>query len=252
MKKHRVISLDLTIGPYGAFLEEIVALAKKRVPSYVCVANVHMAIEAWRNSDFAAVVNNADIATPDGMPLAKSLHLLYGIKQERVAGMDLMPDLIAEAGLNGLSIFFFGSTDDILSKVTERVGREHPEVKVAGAYSPPFRSLSKEEEDDVIERLNDSAANIIMVALGCPKQEFWMARHKGKVNAVMVGVGGAFPVYAGMQKRAPKWMQKASLEWFFRLIQEPGRLLSRYLTTNSIFIVLLVLAFFKKKLFRVV
>ena len=221
-------------------------LAKARLSSYVCVVNVHMVVEAWQDPGFASVVNCADLATPDGMPLVMSLRLLHGITQERVAGMDLVPDLIAAAEQKGLSIFLYGSHEDVLNRMTERIGLEHPAVNIAGSYSPPFRSLSEEEEREVIERINSSGTNILLVALGCPKQEKWMARHKGRIDAVMVGVGGAFSVYAGIQKRAPLWMQKASLEWFYRLIQEPHRLFVRYLKSNLLFVGLLARAMLNK------
>jgi N-acetylglucosaminyldiphosphoundecaprenol N-acetyl-beta-D-mannosaminyltransferase len=239
MKKNRIISLDISSSPYIDFIENIAELASEKVSSYVCVSNVHMTIEAWHESEFARVVNGADIATPDGMPLVKSLKLLYGIDQERVAGMDLLPDMIAEAEKNDLSIYFYGSTDDVLQKITERINTEHHAVKIAGVCSPPFRQLSEQEEAEIVERINASGANMVMVALGCPKQELWMARHKGKINAVMLGVGGAFPVYAGVQKRAPQWMQKFSLEWLYRLCQEPRRLCKRYFVTNSLFLMLI-------------
>lgn len=239
MKKSRIVSLDLCTGSYREFVDQIASLGEQRISSYVCVANVHMCIEAWQNHDFAAVVNNADIATPDGMPLAKSLKLLYGIDQQRVAGMDLLPDLIAEAENRGLALFFHGSTDEVLEKISERINREHPGATIAGAYSPPFRPLTATEEQAMVERINNSGANMVMVALGCPKQELWMARHKGKINAVMIGVGGAFPVYAGTQARAPQWMQHCALEWLYRLYQEPRRLLKRYVVTNSLFLLLM-------------
>lgn len=239
MARKRVISLELDTGLYSEFIEKIARLAKARISSFVCVANVHMVIETWQNSKFAAAVNNADLVTPDGMPLVKCLKLFYGLNQERVAGMELMPDLIAECEMKGLSVFFYGTTDEVLDRISQRIKTEHPEVIIAGTFSPPFRASSEEEETIVIEKINNSGANIVMVALGCPKQEFWMARHKGKINSVMIGLGGAFPVYAGIQSRAPKWMQLCCLEWLYRLYQEPRRLFFRYLLTNVLFLTLL-------------
>ncbi len=239
MTKHRIISIDINTGSYNSFIERIMALGKQRTSSYVCVANVHMVVEAHNNPAFAEVVNNADLVTPDGMPLVKGLKLLYGVDQERVAGMDLLPDLLRAAEQQGQSIFIYGSTDDVLHAMTARITAEHSRLKIVGCYSPPFRTLLDEEENDIVHRINASSANLVFVALGCPKQELWMARHKGKIYAVMLGVGGAFSVYAGMQKRAPLWVQKASLEWFYRLCQEPRRLFKRYLITNTLFIVLM-------------
>lgn len=217
MKRRRVVSLNLSTGTYCDFITRIIGLGVHRMSSYVCIANVHMTIEAFRNKDFEHIVNNADIVTPDGMPLAKGLKMLYGLEQERVSGMDLMPDLIKESEKEGLSIYFLGSTIDVLEKIRERIYREHPQLKIAGFYSPPFRQLTKEEEIETIQSINLSGANIVFVALGCPKQETWMAKHKEKINAVMIGLGGAFPVYSGLQRRAPVIMQNYSLEWLFRL-----------------------------------
>lgn len=239
MRKRRVVSIDVSTAPYSGFVHTIAELGAAHISSYVCVANVHMTIEAWRSAAFADVVNGADIVTPDGMPLVKALKLLYGVEQDRVAGMDLLPALLASAAKRKLSVFFYGSTPEVLEKLRVRARREEPALEIAGSYSPPFRALSAEEESAVIERINDSGAHIVFVALGCPKQEQWMARHKGLIHAVMVGVGGAFPVYAGMQSRAPRWMQQYSLEWLFRLCQEPRRLFKRYVQTNSLFLLLL-------------
>lgn len=210
---------------------------------YVCIANVHMLVEAHNDPIFAGVLEQADLVTPDGMPLVVALRLLHGVRQERVAGMDLMPALIAEAARRSISVFFYGSTADILERVVLRARSEYPALLFAGAYSPPFRRLTAEEEAADISRINSSGARIVFVALGCPRQEKWMARNKGKINAVMIGIGGVFPVYAGVQSRAPLWMQQCSLEWLYRLIQEPSRLLKRYLVTNTTFLFLLAKEF---------
>jgi len=247
MSKKRVISIDVSTGPYKSFIERIVALARIRLSSYVCVANVHMVVEAHADARYAAIVNSADLVTPDGMPLARALTMLHGIRQERVAGMDLLPDLLCAANLNGLSVFLYGSTDAVLDAMLRRIGREFSQLRICGAYSPPFRPITPEEACEDISRINASGAHIVLVALGCPKQERWMAANRGSVNAVMVGIGGAFPVYAGLQSRAPLFMQRHSLEWLYRLCQEPRRLFKRYLVTNSIFLWLLGKEFFVKK-----
>ena len=150
-----------------------------------------------------------------------------------------MPDLLAVAESRNASVFLYGSTPGVLNAITQGIGKEYPDLKMAGSHSPPFRILTEEEVKEDIKRINDSGANIVLVALGCPKQEKWMARNKGKIKSVMVGIGGAFPVFAGLQKRAPQWMCDFSLEWLFRLIQEPRRLFKRYFVTNSLFLLLL-------------
>ena len=246
MNKKNIISFGVSTGPYSKFVNEIIDRGLRHESASICVANVHMCIEAWRDQTFAEVVNNSEIVTPDGMPLAKALQLLYGISQDRVAGMDLMPDLMEAAGVRGASIFLYGSTPEVLKRISVKIANNYPNLKMAGMISPPFRPLSTEEEQADIETINKSGANLILIALGCPKQERWMAQHKGKIKAVMIGVGGAFPVFAGLQKRAPQWMCDTSLEWLYRLIQEPRRLFKRYFITNSLFILLLAREFLKK------
>lgn len=240
MTHHQLIKLNLSTGSFQDFVNNIVALGQRRASSYVCVANVHMCVETYQDATFAQVVNQADIVTPDGVPLIKGLQLLYGIHQERVAGPDLMPALLAELEKQGLKVYFYGSTNDVLEKLKDFCWANYPKLLIAGMHSPPFRVLTEAETQIKIQDINDSGANIVLVALGCPKQERWMATMKGKINAVMVGVGGAFPMLVGVQKRAPLWMQRNSLEWFYRLAQEPRRLFKRYFITNSLFILLII------------
>jgi N-acetylglucosaminyldiphosphoundecaprenol N-acetyl-beta-D-mannosaminyltransferase len=193
-----------------------------------------MVIEAKQQESFARQVNNASLVLADGMPLVKTLKFFYGVNQDRIPGMDMLPDVLKEAEKNHLSVFFFGSTPDILSRIETRVKSEYPELQIAGLYSPPFdQSL---DNPSYLEMINTSQASLVFVALGCPKQEKWMANHHHKMAAVLLGVGGAFPVFAQVAKRAPLIMQNLGLEWMFRLLQEPRRLFTRYLYTNSSFI----------------
>ncbi len=243
----RIVSLYVSTGSYSSFLDRIFQLSYKKQSSYICVANVHMTIEAHWDEQFADLVNKADLLTPDGMPLAKAMKLLYGIQQDRVAGMDLLPDLLKEAEKQDLSVFFYGGTQEMLDRTKEFVATNYPLLEKHHYLSPPFRPLTEEEEQDVVTRINDSGANLVFVALGCPKQEKWMAAMKGKINACMIGIGGALPVMIGMQKRAPQWMQKMSLEWLYRLAQEPRRLFKRYFITNSLFLFLILRQFLQLK-----
>jgi len=123
-----------------------------------------------------------------------------------------------------------------LELLQQRLKAAFPGLLIAGAYSPPFRLATAEEDEADVTRINSSGAGTIWVSLGCPKQEQWMAAHRGRVNAVMIGVGAAFDYHAGTIKRAPKWMQNAGLEWLHRLCSEPRRLWKRYLVTNTIFL----------------
>ncbi len=248
--KKRLISIDVTCIPYMSFVKELTELAKRRESSYVCVSNVHMLVEAYNHKTFAEVVNSADYVTPDGMPLAKSIQWLYKISQDRVAGMDLLPDLMKEACEHNVSVFFYGGTEEVLAETKTYCEQYYPNLHVSGLISPPFRALTSEEQQDYVNKINNSNAGFVFVVLGCPKQEKWMASMKGSINACMVGIGGALPVMIGMQKRAPQWMRNAGLEWLFRFVQEPKRLYKRYLITNSLFVVLLIKEFLKRGVIR--
>jgi N-acetylglucosaminyldiphosphoundecaprenol N-acetyl-beta-D-mannosaminyltransferase len=233
--KRRVITVDISLGSFAEHVSAIAELGAARRSSYVCCVNAHMTMEA-RDPAFAQVVNGADMATADGMPIVKSLGLLHKVKQERVAGNDLLPALFGEAERRGLSIFLYGGAEATLQLILDRAALEHPKLRIAGTWSPPFGPLESMDFEAEAKRVNDSAANIVMVSLGCPKQERWMAAMKGHVQGVMVGLGGAFLLYAGLDDRAPQWMRNASLEWLYRLILEPRRLWRRYLITNFLFI----------------
>ena len=226
------------MGSYKQFVTAIIERARTRTSSYVCVANVHMLSEAYESRHFRKVVNSAFLVTPDGMPIAKAFKSLYNFKQDRVDGMSLLPNLVREAEAKNLSVFFYGGTQEILEKTISYLGEKAPNLKICGSFSPPFRPLTDHEMNDTADMINKSGANLVFVVLGCPKQEIWMYNMKGKVFATMIGVGGALPVFIGSQKRAPIWMQRNSLEWLFRLNQEPKRLFKRYFKTNSQFLYL--------------
>ena len=240
MIKENIFTFPVSLGSYQKFLNEVFLLAKRKSSSYVCFANVHMTIEAFEDGNFNAVLKNADIIAPDGKPLTLFLKQFKRINQDRVCGMDLFPDLLKEAALRGKSVYFYGTTEAVLKKICERARRELPTLDIRGCYAPPFRPLSDDEEAQIVHNINAANADLIFIALGCPKQEKWMADHKGKISGCMLGVGQAFNVYGGIVKRSPVWMQRFSLEWAYRLYQEPGRLWKRYFYTNTCFLILIV------------
>lgn len=240
MEKRKLFCIDFSLGSYKTFVEELISLAKKGKSTYACVAGIHILYESNKSPEYAAIINHADIVTPDGEPITWAFRWLHGIKQERVAGMDLLPDLLEAAEKEYVSVGFYGGTVDMLAGARNYIERKHPQLNIAKMYSPPFRPLNAEEESDIITMFNDSGAKMIFIVLGCPKQEKWMDNMKNKIHALMIGIGGAVPVMIGIQKRAPLWMQKAGLEWLFRLGQEPRRLFKRYMQANSLFIYLLL------------
>jgi len=238
-EKLKIISLSVNRISFNECLEQVMGFALKKTSSYICFANVHMVIEAHNDKSILSQVDNANLVLPDGKPLAIACNMLYGKKQERISGMDFTPLLLEKASENKFSLFVYGSTDNVIKALKEKINNKYPGIHFAGAISPPFRPLTDDEIKNDIEKINRSGANIILVSLGCPKEGKWMSKTSGKINAVLVGIGGALPVVAGVQKRAPRWMQNMSLEWLYRLIQQPGRLFTRYLYTNSYFLFLL-------------
>lgn len=246
LPKARIFGLGLSVGTFQAHVAAIMDLGRARRSSYVCCVNVHMCMEAQADPGFAAVVNGADLATADGMPIRHSIHRFAGIDQERVAGNDLMPAVMAAAEQEGLALWLQGGEPEILDRIVRRAAKEHPRLRIAGLHAPPFRPATAEERKEEAERIAASGAQVVLVSLGCPKQEKWMAAMKGRIPAVMLGVGGAFLLYAGVDKRAPRWMRNLSLEWLYRLGLEPGRLWKRYLRTNTAFVLLYARTLFRR------
>lgn len=248
LQRTRLGHFGIDVGRYQDFTEAIISLAERGSSAYVCVANVHMFVEAWQNDTFREVVNGADIVTPDGQPLTWGLRCLKGIRQPRVAGSDIVPDLLEMLERKRLPVFFYGGSQELLERTSSALSSKFPSLKVAGMKSPPFRNLQESEIEADIDEINQSGARLLFVVLGCPKQERWMAQMRGRVNCVMVGIGGALPIVAGLQRRAPRWMQKVGIEWLFRLFQEPKRLFRRYAVTNSVYFYIIIKEVIRQRL----
>lgn len=232
MVRTEFLEIPISIGTYADFVDTSVSKGM----GYTCFLNVHMATEFHRNSSFAPVLKNADFVVTDGMPIVYSLRAMKGIKQERIAGNDAIFSLIDKAEKDRLSIYMIGSTESVLNKISEQMSTKG--IRHA-SYSPPFLPIEEFDFDHQSQMINEFNPDMVFVGLGCPKQETWMHRMRDKVRAPMYGLGGAFLLYAGVDKRAPEWMRKLSLEWFYRLLLEPRRLLKRYAITNTYFLGLL-------------
>jgi N-acetylglucosaminyldiphosphoundecaprenol N-acetyl-beta-D-mannosaminyltransferase len=207
---------------------------------YICVSNVHTTVMSYENASYCSVQNGGLMALPDGGPLSRIGRKRGYKNMERISGPSLMGEIFQRSAACGYSHYLYGSKAEILEKMRLSLEKAYPGIKILGMYSPPFKTLSKEEDETVISSINEVKPDFIWVGLGAPKQEVWMAEHFGKVNGLMIGVGAGFDIYSGNMKRAPGWMQNNNLEWLFRLIQEPKRLFKRYLTTNLKFIFLLI------------
>jgi N-acetylglucosaminyldiphosphoundecaprenol N-acetyl-beta-D-mannosaminyltransferase len=195
-----------------------------------------MLTEAHWSPDLKSVLADADLVTPDGMPLVWMMRLTGVPNQDRVAGMDILLGLCQTAPQQNISLFFLGSQPAILERIEQRLMQDFPNLQIAGMEPLPFRPMTQAEDDAIVRKINESGAGVVLVSLGCPKQEHWMMQHKNRVQAVMVGLGGVFPVYAGIHKRAPLWVRELGLEWSYRLLQEPRRLWGRYSRTIPPFV----------------
>lgn len=265
-KRALVLGVSIDVLTWDDAVGRLLAWAQGHESRYVCICNVHSVVTARQDVAFGSVIREADMATPDGAPVAWMLRSMGFIEQARINGPDLMwrvcevvaqPPAQDEAvAIHGIqtteqvchapagyamleegapSIYLYGGSEDTLAILQNRLIASFPGLKIAGAYSPPFRPLSETEDAAVVEQINASGAGLVWVSLGCPKQEKWMAAHRGRIQAVMVGVGAAFDYHAGTIKRAPLWMQHSGLEWLHRLASEPRRLWRRYLLTNTLF-----------------
>ena len=207
----------------------------------VAVCNVHSVMTARRDSSLRAALSAADVATADGVPLVWALRAGGQPDQERVDGFTLFWATI-EAGLpEATRHFFYGNTEATLERITARLRRDYPEIAIAGTLSPPFRSLTEHEQSDHLDVIRRSGADVVWVGLGLPKQERWIAEANPHLDGMaLVGIGAVFDWVAGNVAKAPEWMQRAGLEWLYRLIREPRRLWQRYIWNNPAFLVLLV------------
>ncbi len=231
-----VIGVSITALSSKEQIALMIAWAKQRASRIICVANVHMLVEAHWDVNLREILQKANLVTPDGMRLVWMMRILGVRAQERVAGMDILLASCQQASEYGIPVYLFGSTQDVLNRMKMKLGSDFPDLKIAGLESPPFRPLTEAENSEVIDRINTSGAGLVFVSLGCPKQELWMASHLDKIKAVMIGLGGVFPVYAGDKKHAPKWVRESGLEWLYRLLQEPKRLFIRYFKTIPPFV----------------
>jgi len=233
-----VIGVKMERVDYCSATKRIVEWARQFESRYICIANVHMLMEAYDSPGFADVINHADLVTPDGMPLVWMMRWKGEKQQERVYGPSLILYVLESAAQENIPVGFYGGTPEVLATLIKQMQTRFAKMNVAFALSPPFQAMNAAEDAEVVEQINQSGTRILFVGLGCPKQERWMAAHRGRVNAVMLGVGAAFDFHAGFKPQAPVWMQNMGLEWLFRLATEPRRLWRRYLYHNPRFVFL--------------
>ena len=237
MKNERVSIIGVPISAVN--MESCVANIfedfDKTKGKYICVSNVHTTVMAHDDPTYYKVQSESFMSVPDGKPLSIVGRRQYP-QMDRVTGPDLMRRIFEESKTRKIRHFFYGNNKENLEKLISVLKRKWPWLEICGYEPSVFRDMSKEEENELAARINETGPDFVWVALGAPRQEFFCSRMEGNINGLMIGVGGAFNVLAGIVPEAPMWMQKLSLEWFYRLIQEPKRLIKRYAVTNTKFL----------------
>lgn len=231
-----IFGVGISVTDYEKASDAVISAARERKSFAVTALAVHGLIEAVLDQEFLSLVNKIDLVTPDGQPVRWAMNLLAKADlKERVAGIDLTDAVCRKAQSEGISIGLFGSTEETINKFSKALERNYPGINIVYIQSDRFRDPTPQEDREDIERINASGAGIVLVGRGCPRQERWVAEHRGKINAAMIGVGAVFDFMAGTLTRAPVWMQKRGLEWLYRLAVDPRRLFRRYLVTNTLF-----------------
>jgi exopolysaccharide biosynthesis WecB/TagA/CpsF family protein len=237
--RHAIFGVTVSATDYSGVTDAVIHAARRREGGVVDFMPVHGLVTAARQAGFRRMVNTFEIVAPDGQPVRWALNRMHDANlRDRVYGPELMLRLCAEAAKEKIGIYLYGGRPEVLEKLKANLQERHPSLKIAGAEAPPFRPLTAEEDEAVVERINASGAGIVFLGIGCPKQEAFAFEHRARIGALMLCVGAAFDLHAGVKRMAPRLMQRLSLEWLYRLWQEPRRLWRRYFVTNSMFILL--------------
>lgn len=248
--KRSVLGINISATSYDRALVSVINSVKKNERASISHLAVHGIVEGVKDVRFKSMLNEFEILAPDGQPVRYALKLLWKIKlQDRCYGPEFMMRVCQAATEEKIGIYLYGSTLDVVQSLNNRLRALYPALQVVGWEPSLFRPLIEAEDHALVNRINESGAGIVFIGLGCPLQEEFSYLHKDKIRAVQICVGAAFDFHSGNKRMAPSWMQRNSLEWFFRLTQEPRRLWRRYLITNTIFMVNLTLQFFKLKRF---
>jgi N-acetylglucosaminyldiphosphoundecaprenol N-acetyl-beta-D-mannosaminyltransferase len=237
IERVNILGIGVSAITLSQALATIEGWLSRREQHYVCVTGVHGIMESQRDEALRRIHNRAGLVTPDGMPLVWLSRLSGQSHVERVYGPDLMLACCDRSVVRGYRHFFYGGGQGVAQRLAERLGSRYPGLSVAGTFTPPFSPLSTAEDEAIVREINNAGPDIVWVGLSTPKQERWMDAHVGRLHApVLIGVGAAFDFHAGLKKQAPGWVQRAGLEWLFRLGTEPRRLWRRYLRNNPAFI----------------
>jgi len=235
-----VLGVHVSAIDMGTAIETIATWIERRDPQYVCVTGVHGVMECQRDPELLAIHNASGMTTPDGMPIVWAGKLARA-PIDRVCGPELLPAVCRRGAEAGWRMFLYGGDTGVADRLAAELVGRYPGLRVVGTFTPPFRPLEPDEDASVRALIAESGADIVWVGLSTPKQERWMAAHVGGVGApVLIGVGAAFDMHAGLVRRAPGWLRRTGFEWVYRLALEPRRLWRRYLSNNPRFVLALL------------
>lgn len=234
-----LLGANVYVGDVGSAARSLIDLAFAGSGGYACLFNAHVSVEASRNRSLASAIRRAALVLPDGWPVAK-LARYYAGQGDRIAGADLMERAIDIGRRDSVRHAFFGSNPETLAAITDRLASRYPGAQIVGRVAPPLFGVDELERTQLhVDEIREHHPHILWCGLGAPKQELWMAKYSTALApTVAVGVGAAFNFIARPELRAPLWMQRAGLEWSYRLYREPFRLIGRYSRTNSKFVLL--------------
>lgn len=231
----RVVDVAINSASFAQVLARVLAAPTNEERLAIHFATAHTIVEAHDDPRLRASLAQG-LVEPDGMPLVW-LGRRAGLPVERVCGPDFLPALVERGVPAGRTHYFFGGAPGVPEALAASLAARFPGMRVAGLMSPPFRSLSAQEDDAIVEQINTANPDYVWVGLGAPKQDLWIAEHRSRLRApVLLGVGAAFDVHAGIRRRAPRWMQRSGTEWVYRLVTEPRRLVGRYTRVNARFL----------------
>ena len=238
IRRRAVLGIPIAMTSYGEAMDVMDGMIARREPGYLCAVAVHAVMVSQHDSEMRAAVTGSTLTVPDGMPLVWAANALGEELPNRVYGPELMDRYCARCAEKGHRVWLYGGRDQgSLMQLALNLRRRHRGIEIVGGYSPPFRSLSPDEEDAIAAQINEAEPDVVWVGIGVPKQEKWMAHMRPRLEApVLCGVGAAFDFHAGRVSQAPPWMQQRGLEWIYRIAQEPRRLLPRYLSYNPAFV----------------
>ena len=234
-----VLGVPLALTDYTHTLDWIDAAIAAGSREYICVAATHTVVACSEDAELRDAVLGSSFTVPDGQPLVWALRALGHPLGDRVYGPELMALACERAASTATRMFLYGGRDEAaLAQLEQRLKERYPGLRIAGSHSPPFRPLTTDEEQAVAEQIDASGADVVWVGIGVPTQEKWMAQMRGRLAPpVLIGVGAAFDFHAGLVSQAPMWIQRAGLEWAYRLMREPRRLWRRYMHNNPRFVI---------------